>query len=205
MLGFWSEISPTPFAADIAIIMIAKIYLLLFVAVAVTASPLNQIPLTVTSERQPQAAIIHDSYWGGPVNTCNQSTLRVFKSPSSGGHDLSTMLTFQYPGATNCWLEFDAPAVQRGGRQVDVYTQWAVVDQCPSTANNRDRNLGRLEIPESGGKATWVAVYGDYLVGPGSRCPTEGKIEGIEIVGVGDDQDLRWSQGSGKGVRVLFS
>jgi len=186
--------------------MAANIRLLILVAfVAATASPLNQIPLIATSERQPQAAVIHDNYWGGPVNTCNQSTLRVYKSPSSGGHDLSTMLTFQYPSATNCWLEFNTPPVQRGSRFVDVYTQWAIVDQCPSTGNNRDRNLGRLEIPESGGKATWIAVYGDYLVGPNSPCPTQGKIEGIEMVGVGDDQDLRWSQSDGKGLRVLFS
>ena len=70
--------------------------------VTATTSP-TQILLAAPSERQPQAAVIHDSFWDGPVNTCNQSTPRVYQSLSSGGHDLSTMLTFPYPddGATH--------------------------------------------------------------------------------------------------------
>jgi len=159
----------------------------------------------MASERQPTTAVIHDTYWGGPSNSCNPSQLRVYKSTSSGGHDLTTMLTFKYPSGQYCWLEFYGPAISSGGRQVDVYTQWAYVDKCPSSGNNRDRNIGRLEIPAGGGKAKWIATYGNYLIGPGSPCPTSGKIEGIELVGVGDNEDIKWTQGSGKGVRVIYN
>ncbi|KAK0720948.1 hypothetical protein B0H67DRAFT_609457 [Lasiosphaeris hirsuta] len=156
-------------------------------------------------ELQPATAVIHDGYWGPPGNTCGAKTLQIYKSPSSA-HALSTMLKFQYPSSAKyCWLEFVGPAVPAGsGREVDVFLQWAPVDACPSDGNRRDVQVGRLEIPVGGGKAVWKAVYKDYLTRTTFPCPV-GKVEGIELVGVGDSEDIRWVQGAGKGARVLYS
>ncbi|KAK5651925.1 hypothetical protein OQA88_11584 [Cercophora sp. LCS_1] len=105
-----------------------------------------------TSERLPYATALHDFF--RPINTCSPPRLRVFKSTSSGGRDLSSMLTFKYPVARFCWIEFVSPPVPVWGRQVDAFTQPEPVDKCPSTSNFRKGHLGRLEIPVAGGKAT---------------------------------------------------
>lgn len=56
---------------------------------------------------------------------------------------------------------------------------------------------------------SWVDLAGEYLNRPlRSRCPTAtnpGGIQGIEIVGAGDDFDLRWTQVGRGGVRLLWT
>ncbi|KAK3358841.1 hypothetical protein B0T25DRAFT_514492 [Lasiosphaeria hispida] len=157
-----------------------------------------------TTELQPATAVLHDGFWGPPGNICSAKTLQIFKSTTSS-HPLSTMLKFQYPSAKYCWLDFEAPAVPAGtGREVDVFLQWAPVDTCPSEGNRRDAQVGRLEIPAGGGRAVWRAVYKEYLTSSRFPCPAAGKVEGIELVGVGDNEDIRWTQGKGKGVRILY-
>lgn len=163
-----------------------------------------QHPLSAaTSERLPYAAALHDFFF--PTNTCSPPNMRIYKSTSSGGHDLSSMLAFKYPAARYCWMEFFSPPVPAWGRQVDVFTQSQVVDRCPSTSNYRKGHLGRLEIPAGGGKATWVMAFGNYLTSPRSPCPPAGTVEGFEFVGVGDNIDVKWTQGTGKGVRIMYT
>ncbi|KAK5660043.1 hypothetical protein OQA88_13512 [Cercophora sp. LCS_1] len=161
-----------------------------------------------TNELAPSTAVIHDTHWSSQ-NTCTPPSCRVYKSPTSNGHDLTTMLTFKYPAGfagKQCWLEFFVPqgGVGTGGHLVDIFRQWQPVETCPSQGNNRDIQLGRMEIPVGGGKAGWTERYSRYLTEP-TKCPVGGTIEGFEVVGVGDAEDVNWKQGVGVGVRVVYT
>lgn len=187
--------------------MLNKLLPSLLLTAGVTAAPAYdspQHPLTQAQyEWPPYALAIHEFFYSN--NTCNPPALRVFKASWAGGRDISAMLGFKYPAGNNCWLDFYTPPVARGPKQVDVFTQLFVVDKCPSTSNQRKVQIGRLEIPAAGGYAKWVDTFGDYLNKPGtSKCPPEGTVEGFELVGVGEDIDLLWTQGQGKGLRILY-
>jgi len=158
-------------------------------------------------ELQPSRVVLHDAHWTGG-NNCDPGLCRAYRSPTDGGHDLSTLLTFTYPPDFNgktCWLEFATPSVSQGGL-VDVFTQWSPVNTCPSAANNRDRDLGRMSVPWGGGKATWIETYngGSYMTAPGPCTGKPGAVEGFEVVGVGDFVNVTWMQLPGMGLRVLY-
>lgn len=154
---------------------------------------------------QPFASANHE--FNPEKNTCNPSSLLIFREQTSR-RDTSAMLAFQHVRRTNCWLEFIAPSSPTGKKyQVDVFRQRQIVVSCPSTSNYRDLPLGRLDVPASGGLASWVpgSTSGDYLNQPGrSACPPAGSLEGFELVGVGQDVDIRWSAGQGYGLRIAY-
>lgn len=162
------------------------------------------------SEIQPSASVTHDTHWSGQ-NVCNPPTLSVTKTNT--GHDLTALLTFTYPAAAlnkQCWLEFNVPSTATvsptgaaGTAKIDVFRQWAPVNTCPSQGNNRDVQLGRLVVPGAGQLATWEVKYNTYLTGKGP-CKAPGTVEGIELVGVNDAENVSWRQGAGVGVRVLY-
>ncbi|KAK3681380.1 hypothetical protein B0T22DRAFT_304613 [Podospora appendiculata] len=159
-------------------------------------------------ELQPSAIVVHDVWWAGQ-NVCNPGTCKVTKSPTSGGHDLTTMFTFTYPAAVanrQCWLEFSVPAGASvsAGAKVDVFRQWRPVSACPSQGNNRDVQLGKMVVGAAGGRATWEATYNSYLTAKGP-CAAPGTVEGIEIVAVGDAEEVLWQQGAGVGVKVVYA
>ncbi|KAK3327059.1 hypothetical protein B0T19DRAFT_484236 [Cercophora scortea] len=173
-------------------------------------APCKRDPLNprgcLTFELQPTSIVVHD-VWG--QNICNPGTCKVTKSPTSGGHDMTTMFTFTYPAAVanrQCWLEFAVPtsATVSAGAKVDVFRQWQPVSTCPSQGNNRDVQLGRMVVGAAGGRATWEATYNTYLTAKGP-CAAPGTVEGIEIVGVGDLEEVLWQQGAGVGVKVVYA
>ncbi|KAK3370390.1 hypothetical protein B0H63DRAFT_454565 [Podospora didyma] len=161
---------------------------------------------------QPSAVVLHDTHWSGQ-NTCNPPAgCHVAKATTNNGHDITTMLTFTYPPAVQgrqCWLAFNLPTgatvSPATGAQVDVFKQWQPVSGCPSQGNNRDVHLGRMNVPSvAGGVGTWAATYNAHLTAAGP-CPAPGTVEGIEIVGVGDNEDVAWQQGAGVGVKIVYS
>lgn len=155
-------------------------------------------------ELQPSKVILHDTHWTGG-NTCDPGLCQAYKAPTDGDHELTTLLTFTYPPNFNgktCWLEFTSPSVSQGG-MVDVFTQWSPVNTCPSMANNRDQDLGRMSVPWGGGKATWIETYNGYMTAPGP-CKKAGAVEGFEVAGAGDFVNITWMQLPGMGLRVLY-
>lgn len=163
-----------------------------------------------TAEIQP-TAVIHDTHWSGQ-NVCNPSTLQVTRTNT--GHDLTTLLTFTYPAGVagkQCWLDFNVPASATvsptgaaGLAKIDVFRQWAPVNTCPSQGNNRDIQLGRLNVPGPGKAATWDVVYNSYLTSK-APCQAPGTVVGIEFVGVGDAENIAWKQSAGFGARILYA
>ncbi|KAK4446908.1 hypothetical protein QBC34DRAFT_410593 [Podospora aff. communis PSN243] len=155
-------------------------------------------------ELQPSKIVLHDTHWD-VQNVCDPGLCQAYKATNSNGHDLTTLLTFTYPPTFNgktCWLEFATPSVSQGGT-VDVFTQWSPVNTCPSMGNNRDAQLGRMEAPWGGGKATWTATYSGYMTTPGP-CKAAGTVEGFEVTGAGDVVNVTWKQLPGMGLRVMY-
>lgn len=135
----------------------------------------------------------------GAIN-CAAPGGKVFKSDTDGGHDITTLLTFTYPpavaGATYCQFEFrlEATDVNTGSQKMDLFTSLSPAPGCTSSwppGNQRNINLGRLDAV-SGGEATWEATYSTYLTGP-TKCQAPGTVEGLELVGVYDNDDIEWS------------
>lgn len=155
-------------------------------------------------ELQPSKIILHDTHWD-VQNVCDPGLCRAYKSPTSNGHDLTTLLTFSYPAGfkgKTCWLEFATPAVSQGGT-VDIFTQWSPVNTCPSMGNNRDMQLGRMSVPWGGGKATWTDTWNGYLTKPGP-CKVAGTVEGFEVVGAGDFVNVTWKQLPAMGLKIMY-
>lgn len=180
--------------------MLTKGLLLPLLITSATAAP-----SVITPELLQTAAVIHDTHWSGQ-NECNPGQCRVYKAWSNNGHDLTTMLTFTVPNdfqGNTCWLEFYLPGGP-GGKQVDIYRQWAPVNACPSQGNNRDLHLGRMSIPAGGGQLQWAEKYSPWMTTPG-ECPKKGETFGIEIVGAGDDINATWKQAAGVGLRVMYT
>ncbi|KAF9880809.1 hypothetical protein CkaCkLH20_01851 [Colletotrichum karsti] len=119
----------------------------------------------------------------------------VAKYPQNQGYDYTTLLTFTYPQAVagrKCRLEFvaDSGSVYAyGSRQLDVFTSLRPAPAGGASGwppgNQRDANLGRLAVPESGA-ATWSAKYGAYLT-EFTDCKAPGTVQGLELVGVSDE------------------
>lgn len=162
------------------------------------------------SQIPPTTALLHDTHWSGQ-NVCNPSTLSITKTTT--GHDLTTLLTFIYPAAAagkQCWLDLTLPSTATvsptgaaGTAKIDVFRQWAPVNTCPSQGNNRDSQLGRLVVPGPGRTATWEVTYSSHLTAKGP-CPAPGTVEGIELVGVNDAENVSWGQAAGVGVSILY-
>ncbi|KAK0707735.1 hypothetical protein B0H67DRAFT_464898, partial [Lasiosphaeris hirsuta] len=127
----------------------------------------------------------------------------VAKSPTNGGHDKTMLVTFRYTQQTagktcQLFLFLDAGAKVGGSRQVDVFTSLAPAPpslDCPSTwppGNQRDNQLGRMDVVV-GGLAKWDWTSSSYLTRPGP-CRKVGSVEAFELVGVGDEDYVRWTQ-----------
>jgi hypothetical protein len=121
---------------------------------------------------------------------------KVFKSDSDNGNDITTLLTFTYPQAVSgmtCSFEFyltsTDPLSGDNGGLFDVFTSLEPTD-CVS-GNNRNIQLGRMQ-PVNNGFATWDATYSTYLTQPGP-CDNPGTEVSLELVPVGDNDDIEWN------------
>jgi hypothetical protein len=109
------------------------------------------------------------------------------------------------PSTPYCWLEFAAPPVTAGSKLIQVFTQWAPVDRCPSSGNNRGNHIGTWQLKSEGGNATFIETFGDCLnKREQSRCPPPGTVQGVELVGSGQNIDVQWVQAAGKGVSIKY-
>ncbi|WYZ41386.1 hypothetical protein EsH8_V_000281 [Colletotrichum jinshuiense] len=125
----------------------------------------------------------------------------VAKSTSNQGNDLTALLTFTYPQAAagkKCQFYFylDGPTSSvSGSGKLDVFTslQPAPAGGSPGwgPGNQRNVNIGRISVV-SGGYATWDATYGAYLTAP-TDCKAAGTVEGLELVGVYDNDYVSWN------------
>lgn len=119
---------------------------------------------------------------------------KIFKADTDGGKDITTLVTFDFPAASNgktCYFSFDldTTATLTGSGLFDVFTslQPATADTTSwGPGNQRNQNVGRMKAAV-GAQATWVAQFLHPF-----PCPTG--TQGYELVGVYDNDDLEWSK-----------
>jgi len=153
----------------------------------------------------PSNPIIHDVDVG---NSCDPLVCKI--SEQNGAHLQSTMFTFTYPPAVlgkTCYLGLPlGPSAELyGSQQIDVFRMWSPVTSCPSYGNNRDLELGRMNL-FAGGNATWAWTSYSYLTQP-TKCPVPGTVEGIEFAPVSDatgNDWVVWVQGVESGPRIYY-
>ncbi|KAK3331857.1 hypothetical protein B0T19DRAFT_482259 [Cercophora scortea] len=134
----------------------------------------------------------------GAINCTNTGGL-VSKSPTNGGNDTTTLITFTYPpesAGKSCTLQFflAGPDVTLDGTgQIDVFSSLAPAPGCTDTwppGNGRNIQLGRWNV-ETSEYATWDC----YLTEP-TTCAAPGTVEAYEYVGVGDYDLVQWGDAS---------
>jgi len=139
---------------------------------------------------------------------CNPRELNIHREEKTENNDVAVWLTFKYPPARSCWLEFIAPPPRTSGKPMDVIvTRQPKVADCPKKRSDPGQEIGRLRIPVGGGEAKWLPDYsvGDFLNKPGvSKCPTSLEEEGIRLVSATFDADLTWKQEANTGVRLVY-
>ncbi|GAB1315217.1 hypothetical protein MFIFM68171_05427 [Madurella fahalii] len=174
---------------------------------------LNHTPRQAVGEILPTRIISHDLAWQVP-NMClrpgaRPSAQRRIESGNEAGR--SILFTFTYPAAAasrQCWLELamvpPTTVVPNPGAQLDVFRMWAP-GSCEggATSNNRDVQLGRLNVPESG-TASWGVVYNAHLTGR-VPCPAPGTTENVEIAAVGEPGEVTFNEGTGAGLRIRYA
>ncbi|KXX77806.1 hypothetical protein MMYC01_205944 [Madurella mycetomatis] len=155
---------------------------------------LNHAPRQAAGEIVPTSIISHDLAWQVP-NMC-----------LSPGTRPSAYRRIQ--AGNECWLELTTTPpttlVPNPGAQLDVFRMWGP-GSCEggATGNNRDVQLGRLNVPGSGA-ASWGAVYNAHLTGR-VPCPAAGTTENIEIVAVGEPGEVTFPQEAGAGLRIRYA
>lgn len=174
---------------------------------------LNHAPRQAAGEILPTHIISHDLAWQVP-NVClppgtRPSAHRRIQGGNEAGR--SVLFAFTYPAASagrQCWLELattpPTTLVPNPGAQLDVFRMWGP-GSCEggATANNRDVQLGRLDVPASG-TASWAAVYNAHLTGR-VPCPAPGTTENVEIAAVGEPAEVTFPEGAGAGLRIRYA
>lgn len=173
--------------------MFSKLLITLLAATSALAAPLSErqtgspyfTPSAVFQYNVRDGAI-YPASWG-----------YVSKYPQNAGNDFTTLLTFTYPAAAagkKCRFAFfaDSNTYAGGSRKLDVFTSLKPAPAggaggwgAGGPGNQRNANIGRVSIVD-GGYATWHATYGAYLSTP-SDCKPAGTVEGLELVGVNDN------------------
>ncbi|KAK0372147.1 hypothetical protein CLIM01_10492 [Colletotrichum limetticola] len=146
--------------------------------------------------------------------TPTYGTAVVSKSTSNAGNDLTALMTFTYPPAAagkKCQFYFYLDAATSsvsGSRKLDVFTSLKPAPAGGSPGwgaggpgNQRNVNIGRLSVV-AGGYATWDATYGAYLTAP-TDCKAPGTVEGLELVGVNDNDYVSWNT-QVSGARIAY-
>jgi hypothetical protein len=129
---------------------------------------------------------------------------KIFKDGHSS--DISTLLTFSFPEASygkSCKVAFTAPS-STGGGQFDVFTSLMPATQSTSTwpsGNLRDQHLGRMQLGADG-TASLVSDVAPALV---EAFPCPKGVVGMELVGAGDNVDIKWTQSKEQGISISYS
>lgn len=136
----------------------------------------------------------------------------VSRSPTNGGADITTLVTFQLPIAyknNNCQLVFelkDSTSTVAGSAQAQLFTSLAPAytdSESWPNGNLRNQNLGAINVV-AGGRANWQAGSGPAATTGGFFPCSEitGQIYGGEIVPQGDYDTISWPAGK-DGVKIL--
>ncbi|KAL0942762.1 uncharacterized protein CTRU02_200648 [Colletotrichum truncatum] len=188
--------------------MFSKLVVALIAATTAIAAPLEaplearQAPSTyftpsATFNYNTRDGAIYPSGWG-----------QISKYTGNNGNDITTLLTFTYPEGVSgkkCQFFFyaDGSTYASGSKKIDVFTsnKPAPAGGSPGwgaggPGNQRNNNVGRLSVP-AGGYATWDATYGAYLTSP-TDCKAPGTVEGIELVGVYDNDYVSFNPTSAR-------
>jgi hypothetical protein len=184
--------------------MTAKILLSLLGALTVPLAASAPTALSIAS-LQPTAIVSHNVDMG---NTCSPAVCNI--SEQNGVGITSILLTFTYPPVVfgkTCYLDFPlGPSAKvLGSQQADVFRTWALVNSCPSYSNNRDIQLGRMNLI-AGGDSSWAWTSNPYLTKP-TPCPSPGTVESIEFAPVSGATGydlIVWVQGQESGPRVYY-
>jgi hypothetical protein len=134
----------------------------------------------------------------------------VYKNDGNQGKDITTLLTFTYPSASEglqCQFEFylDSTASVSGSKKLDLFTSNSPAPGPTSgwgPGNQRNIHLGRLSV-EVDSYATWDATYSTYLTEK-TPCKAPGTTEGFELVGVYDNDSITWNPDLA-GLRIVYS
>jgi len=170
-------------------------------ALAVLGSP---IAPRFTGELLPKNTYTYDVGTGAISCTPNA---KIFKHWTNNGHDITTLMTFEYTNAMagrTCQFGFKLASgdISTGSQLFDLFQSLHPVKSCPTTAyppnNGRDQHLGRMKAATP--DATWVDQF-LYLSRP-VPCKPPGTVEAFELVGVYDAVDIEWSGTSGP--RILY-
>jgi hypothetical protein len=156
------------------------------------------------------SAIYHYDVSTGAI-TCGVEDGLIEKFPANKGHDITTLVTFTYPeesAGKKCQFEFflSSASTLEGSGKIDVFTSLNPAPGCKASwppGNQRNVHAGRLSA-HVGAFATWDATYGtSYLTEP-TDCKAPGTQEGIELVGVYDEDHVAWFP-DGSGARIIYN
>lgn len=156
------------------------------------------------------SAIYHYDVSTGAI-TCGVEDGLIEKFPTNKGQDITTLVTFTYPeesAGKKCQFEFflSTASTLEGSGKIDVFTSLAPAPGCKAAwppGNQRNVHAGRLSA-HVGAFATWDATYGaSYLTEP-TDCKAPGTQEGIELVGVYDEDHVAWFP-DGSGARIIYN
>lgn len=169
-----------------------------------SASPNNGS--TATNIIRPKAVSQYD-VWTGAVRyqTLNG---KIFKDGKTT--DVTTLLTFEFPEASNgktCSFQFDltrdSSAKVSGTGEFDVYISQAPATTSASTwpsGNLRDHHIGRMTA-KANAPATWVSGF--PIFGQSFPCPA-GQVYGGELVGVGSVDSIEWLASAAAGAYISW-
>jgi Ubiquitin 3 binding protein But2 C-terminal domain len=139
--------------------------------------------------------------------TYNTGQGLISKSPTNGGQDITTLVTFNIPAAwssySTCRIVFtsDSTSSVSGSGRADVFTSISPAQQSTASwppGNLRDVHVGRL-LAAPGTEATWEQTY----VGPDLPCAEiAGRAYGGELVGVYDTDYITWTPGT-DGIKIV--
>lgn len=171
--------------------------------VAQSGSGNNGSPFGQPNVIRPVARSQYD-VWTGAVHY-NTTNGKIFKNGKTT--DVTTLLTFNFPAATNgqlCEFHFylDSTATVSGTGTFDVFSSLAPATQSTTgwpNGNLRDQYGGRMQANKPG-EAVFLAGYGtDAQL---FDCPSSNGY-GVELVPTGDVDDIEWV-GSLAGAYILY-
>jgi len=181
-----------------------------------SSAPAAYTSAPVVPYSQPIATIYPDftSQYNSKTGAVDFHTAKglVSRSPSNGGADISTLVTFTLGNeykSNNCQLVFDleSPSSQASGsKSAQLFTSLAPAytdsESWPS-GNLRNQNLGAIDVVPYG-RATWEAGSGPGATANGFfPCSAiTGQIYGGEIVPQGDAVEISWPAGQ-DGVKII--
>jgi Ubiquitin 3 binding protein But2 C-terminal domain len=132
------------------------------------------------------------------------TTGQIYKATNDDGKDITTLLTFVIPSSwagETCELGFTLASADTstGSQEADVFTSIAPATASTSSwppGNLRDDDYARFHVTAPG-TATLVQAFGPLHF----PCPG-GETFGLELVGVGDNDNISWSVTSGSGPTI---